>query len=74
MGKQVLDEDYAKPLFTRIYRRHRRMLDELVASFPLIRIKYPRKDGPSERKITETEVVQVAIEELHHNRITAQKQ
>jgi len=71
MGKKVENEDYAKPLFTRIYRRHRKMLDELVASFPFIPIKYPRKDGPNERKITDTEVVQIAIEKLHHRRVVA---
>lgn len=71
MGKKVVNEDYAKPLFTRIYRKHRKMLDELVLSFPLIKIKYPRKDGPQERQITDTEVVQVAIEKLHHRRVIA---
>lgn len=44
------------------------MLDDLIASFPLIPIKYPRKDGPSERTISDTEVVQVAIEDLHKKR------
>jgi hypothetical protein len=68
MGKKVENEDYAKPLFTRIYRRHRIMLDALVSSFPLIKIKYPRKDGPTERTITDTEVVQIAIEDLHKKR------
>lgn len=47
------------------------MLDELVQSFPLIRIKYPRKDGPTERQISDTEVVQIAIEKLHHRRVIA---
>lgn len=68
MGKKVADGDYAKPLFTRIYRRHRKMLDDLVTSFPLISIKYPRKDGPTKRTISDTEVVQVAIEDLHKKR------
>lgn len=68
MGKKVVDGDYAKPLFTRIYRRHRQMLDDLISSFPLIPIKYPRKDGPIERTISDTEVVQVAIEDLHKKR------
>lgn len=68
MGKKVVDGDYAKPLFTRIYRRHRNMLNDLIASFHLIPIKYPRKDGPTERTITDTEVVQVAIEDLHKKR------
>lgn len=68
MGKKVVDGDYAKPLFTRIYRRHRHMLDDLIASFPSIPIKYPRKDGPTERIISDTEVVQVAIEDLHKKR------
>lgn len=68
MGKKVLDGDYAKPLFTRIYRRHRQMLDDLITSFPLIPIKYPRKDGSTERAISDTEVVQVAIEDLHKKR------
>lgn len=71
MGKKVENEDYAKPLFTRIYRRHRVMLDELVSSFPLIGFKYPKKDGPTERPITDTEVVQIAIEDLHHKRVIA---
>jgi hypothetical protein len=71
MGKKVENEDYAKPLFTRIYRRHRVMLDELVASFPLIHFKYPKKDGPTERSITDTEVVQIAIEDLHQKRVVA---
>lgn len=44
------------------------MLDALVSSFPLIKIKYPRKDGPTERTITDTEVVQIAIEDLHKKR------
>ena len=74
MGKKVVDGDYAKPLFTRIYRRHRNMLNDLVLSFPPITIKYPRKDGPNERKITDTEVVQVAIEDLHKKRCKPQKQ
>lgn len=69
MGKKVENGDYAKPLFTRIYERHRHMLDELVATFPLIKLKYPRKDGPTERPITDTEVVQVAIEDLHKKRV-----
>ena len=71
MGKKVDNDDYAKPLFTRIYRRHRTMLDELVLSFSPIRIKYPRKDGPKDRIITDTEVVQVAIEDLHKKRVIA---
>lgn len=69
MGKKVINEDYAKPLFTRIYRKHRHMLDELVVSFPYIPLKYARKDGPTERPISDTEVVQVAIENLHKKRI-----
>jgi len=71
MGKKVENEDYAKPLFTRIYRRHRVMLDELVSSFPLISFKYPKKEGPTERVITDTEVVQIAIEDLHQKRVIA---
>lgn len=71
MGKKVENEDYAKPLFTRIYRRHRVMLDELISSFPLIQFKYPKKDGPKERSITDTEVVQIAIEDLHQKRVIA---
>lgn len=47
------------------------MLDELVASFPLISFKYPKKDGPKERVITDTEVVQIAIEDLHQKRVVA---
>jgi len=73
MGKRVVGEDYAKPLFTRIYNKHRSMLDELRASFGRIPLKYPRKDGPTDREVTDTEVVQVAIEELHAKRVT-QKQ
>lgn len=69
MGKRVENEDYAKPLFTRIYKKHRRMIDELVAIFPRIPLKYPRKDGPTDRSMTDTEVVQVAIEELHAKRV-----
>ena len=69
MGKKVIDGDYAKPLFTRIYRKHRIMLDELVASFPFIPIRFPRNGSPTERVITDTEVVQVAIEELHKKRV-----
>lgn len=68
MGKKVIDGDYAKPLFTRIYRRHRKMLDDLIASFPKIPIKYPSKEGATERNISDTEVVQVAIEDLHKKR------
>lgn len=69
MGKKVIDGDYAKPLFTRIYKKHRQMLNELVVSFPPIPIRYPRKDGPTERKISDTEVVQTAIEDLHQKRV-----
>ena len=69
MGKKVLDGDYAKPLFTRIYERHRIMLDQLAATFPFIKLKYPKKDGPTERPITDAEIVQVAIEDLHKKRV-----
>lgn len=69
MGKRVENQDYAKPLFTRIYRKHRVMLDALVASFPRVTLKNVRKDGTDTRLITETEVVQIAIEEMHHRRI-----
>lgn len=71
MGKKVEDNDHARPLFTRIYRRHRIMLDELIFSFSPIKLKYPRKDGPTERSITDTEVVQIAIEDLHQKRVGA---
>lgn len=50
------------------------MLNDLIASFPLIPIKYPRKDGPTERTISDTEVVQVAIEDLHKKRCKPRKQ
>ena len=68
MGKKVIDGDYAKPFFTRLYSRHKKMMSELVDSFPLIPIKFPRKEKPKERKITDTEVVQFAIENLHKKR------
>lgn len=49
------------------------MLDELIGSFPRIPIKYPRKDGPTDRTITDAEVVQVAIEDLHTKRCKVSK-
>ena len=70
MGKKVVDNDYAKPLFTRIYKKHRQMLTELVPTFPLIPLKYPKKEGPTKRKINDTEIVQTAIEDLHKKRVT----
>lgn len=45
------------------------MLDQLAATFPFIKLKYPKKDGPTERPITDAEIVQVAIEDLHKKRV-----
>lgn len=73
MGKKVLDGDYAKPLFSRLYRADRQMLDELVESFPAILIKQPRKGGQIDRKITDTEVVRMAIAFLHSQRFGNKK-
>lgn len=73
MGKKVLDGDYAKPLFTRIYKKHRKMLNDLFLTFSFINLKYPKKDGPKKRHITDTEIVQIAIENLHKKRVTKYK-
>lgn len=73
MGKKVIDGDYAKPLFTRLYKDERTMLDELVASYPPIPKKQHRGDGSATREITDTEVVRIAIRELHKRRCIKKK-
>lgn len=73
MGKKVVDGDYARPLFTRLYRDDRRMLDELIKSFPAIPLKQRRADGPTTRTITDTEVVRIAIAKLHARRCGEKK-
>jgi len=69
MGKKVENGDYAKPLFIRIYQTHRAMLDELALTFELLPIKYPRKGHRTCRPITDTEIIRVAIEQLHKRRV-----
>ena len=44
------------------------MLTELVQTFPLKKLKYPAKGGPTEVPVSDSEVVQVAIEDLHKKR------
>lgn len=70
MGKKVIDGDYAKPLFTRIYECHRYMLDYLAAILPFVKLKYPKKGGPYERPQTDAEIIKIAIEELYESRTT----
>lgn len=57
------------PLYTRLYSSERTMLDELVESYPEIPRKKIRKDTPKTRKITDAEVVRIAITDLHKKRI-----
>lgn len=57
------------PLFTRLYSSDRTKLDELVDSYPAIPRKKIRKDTPTTRKITDAEVIRIAIADLHKKRV-----
>jgi len=73
MGKRIDGDDYAKPLFTRLYRADRQNLDELVESFPPVPIKDPRKGRPSTRAVSDSEVVRISIKSLHKQRVLRRK-
>jgi hypothetical protein len=73
MGKRIQGDDYAKPIFTRLYRADRQNLDELVESFPPVPLKDPRKGMPDTREISESEVVRISIKSLHKQRVLRKK-
>lgn len=62
-------EETMVPLYTRLYSSDRAMLNELVDSYPEIPRKKIRKGTPKTRKITDAEVVRIAIKDLHKKRI-----
>lgn len=58
------------PLYTRLYATDRKKLDELVESFPEIPRKKVRANTPKTRKITDAEVIRIAISDSHEKRIS----
>lgn len=61
------------PLYTRLYPDDRSKLDALVEHFPEIPRKKIRANTPKTRKITDAEVIRIAISDSYEKRISKRK-